>query len=49
MTERDLGQLSLVDHLVNEAAPSNAFLERVVVNREIVAAYRQVLDNQSEA
>jgi transposase, IS5 family len=29
MAERDLGQLSLVDHLVGEAAPSNAFLERV--------------------
>jgi tetratricopeptide (TPR) repeat protein len=26
-----------------------SFLERVAVNREIVAAYRQVLDNQSEA
>lgn len=28
MAERDLGQLSLVDHLVSEAAPSNAFLEQ---------------------
>jgi IS5 family transposase len=29
MAERDLGQPSLVDHLVGDAAPSNAFLERV--------------------
>jgi transposase, IS5 family len=28
MAERDFGQLSLVDHLVSEAAPGNAFLER---------------------
>lgn len=28
MAERNLGQLSLVDHLVGEAAPTNAFLER---------------------
>jgi IS5 family transposase len=28
MTERALGQMSLVDHLVAEAAPGNAFLER---------------------
>jgi IS5 family transposase len=28
MAERDLGQLSLVDHLVKEAVPTNAFLER---------------------
>jgi len=29
MAERDLGQQSLVDRLVGDAAPSNAFLERV--------------------
>ena len=29
MAERDLGQPSLVDRLVGDAAPSNAFLERV--------------------
>lgn len=29
MAERDLGQLSLVDRLVGEAAPNNVFLERV--------------------
>jgi IS5 family transposase len=29
MSERALGQLSLVDHLVHEIAPGNAFLERV--------------------
>jgi IS5 family transposase len=28
MAERELGQRSLVDHLVDEAAPGNAFLER---------------------
>ena len=28
MAERNLGQLSLVDHLVGEAAPTNGFLER---------------------
>lgn len=28
MAERDLGQLSLVDHLVGAAAPANGFLER---------------------
>lgn len=30
MSERELGQLSLVDRLVGDAAPSNAFLERVL-------------------
>lgn len=29
MAERDVGQLSLVDRLVSDAAPSNVFLERV--------------------
>src|SRR2546421_6019695 len=29
MAERELGQLSLVDRLVEETAPGNAFLERV--------------------
>lgn len=29
MAERDVGQLSLVDRLVGDAAPSNAFLQRV--------------------
>lgn len=29
MSERDLGQLSLVDRLVNDSAPGNAFLDRV--------------------
>ncbi len=29
MAERNLGQLSLADHLVGEAAPTNPFLERV--------------------
>jgi IS5 family transposase len=29
MAERDLGQMSLVDRLVGETAPGNAFLERV--------------------
>jgi IS5 family transposase len=30
MAERDLGQMSLVDRLVGDAAPSNAFLDRVL-------------------
>lgn len=30
MAERDVGQLSLVDRLVGEAAPTNAFLERAL-------------------
>jgi IS5 family transposase len=46
MTERNLDQLSLVDHLVGEAAPPNAFLERAaaVVDwrtvAEVLAALR---------
>lgn len=31
MAERFFGQMSLVDHLVNEAAPGNAFLEEIAV------------------
>jgi transposase, IS5 family len=30
MAERELGQLSLADHLVGEVAPTNAFLERAL-------------------